>query len=103
MGTYIPDFALNKTLELKEINFTKIKEESHTSIALQLSLELGCEKIYLTGYDGYQGDQIAQKDQELFIQNSQLFEDFSKKAEIISITPTLHTNIESSSVYQFIK
>ena len=57
----------------------------------------------MTGYDGYQGDQIAQKDQELFIQNSQLFEDFSKKAKIISITPTLHTNIESNSVYQFIK
>jgi len=103
MGTYVPNLAMNKTLELKEINFTKSKEASLTSIALQLSLELGCEKIYITGYDGYHGNEIAQKDQELFIQNSDLFEDFRKKAEITSITPTLHANMESYSVYQLIK
>lgn len=103
MGTYVPDFTIDKTFELNLINFTKIKENSHTTIALQLSIELGCKNIYLCGYDGYDGDQIAQKDQELFIQNTKLFDDFNKNyRRIVSLTPSLYKNLFSNSVYQLI-
>jgi len=102
MGTYVPDVVRKKTFELAEVDFTGIVNDSHTAIAIQGALQLGAETIYLTGYDGYTGSTIARKDQELFTENSQLFDDVAKKAQCLSLTPTKYKNIIRSTIYQYI-
>lgn len=103
MGTYVPDSVSNKTYELAEVNFTKVIDDSHTAIALQTAIELGAKEIYLAGYDGYSGESIATKDQELFIENTQLFKDLLKLGiDCVSITPTKYKVCPESTVYKII-
>lgn len=101
MGTYIPSTLNDCSYELEEVSFTNKFEDSHTAIALQTALELGASTIYLVGYDGYSGDTIGQKEQELFLENEYLFEKFNKKYSIplISITSSLYEGLEKDSVY----
>lgn len=103
MGTYVPDVVRERTFELDKVDFTDIVDDSHTAIALQAALELGAETIYLTGYDGYTGSTIARKDQELFTENSQLFDDIANKVQCLSLTPTQYKNTILSTIYQLIK
>lgn len=102
MGTYVPDVVREKTFELAKVDFTDMVDDSHTVIALQAALELGAENIYLTGYDGYTGSTIARKDQELFTENSKLFDDIAKKTQCLSLTPTQYKNTILSTIYQYI-
>tara|TARA_B110000093_G_scaffold181941_1_gene227200 strand:- start:109 stop:1644 length:1536 start_codon:yes stop_codon:yes gene_type:complete len=103
MGTYVPKLVINKTYELDQITFTNLNTESHTSIALQTSLNLGAKTIYLLGYDGYEPGLISDKFQELFIENSKLFNDIPENIDCISLTPTKYNGVKKSSIYKLIK
>jgi len=103
MGTYVPNSVIKNTYELSEVTFTELIDDSHTVIALQTAIELGAKEIYFAGYDGYSGGAIATKDQELFIENTQLFNVLlTLGIKCFSITPTKYKVFPESSVYQII-
>ncbi|GGW87170.1 aldolase catalytic domain-containing protein [Salegentibacter mishustinae] len=105
MGTYIPSALTDCAYELKNVDFTDKFEDSHTAIALQTAFELGVETIYFTGYDGYEGDAIDKKEQELFLENEYLFKNFKvkKPVSLVSITSSLYEGLEEDSVYSKIE
>lgn len=105
MGTYVPSALSECSFELAEVSFTNKYEDSHTAIALQTAVELGASRIYVTGYDGYFGDTIGKKEQELFLENEYLFDKFSKKFSIslVSINLSLYGGLEKDSVYSKIE
>lgn len=105
MGTYIPIALEDCSYELASVDFTERFEDSHTAIALQTAFELGASKIYFTGYDGYSGETIDQKEQELFLENEYLFSQFQVKYHIplISITSSLYEGLKQDSVYSIIE
>ncbi|WP_324719194.1 aldolase catalytic domain-containing protein [Salinimicrobium sp. HB62] len=105
MGTYIPNALNDCSYELGSVDFTDKFSDSHTAIALQTALELGAKEILMTGYDGYSGDIIGKKEQELFLENEFLFERFRKKYDVplISITATLYEGLREDSVYSKIE
>lgn len=101
MGTYVPQKLIQKVSEHKEKYFKVIEEDSHTSIALQTAIELSPEKCFIAGYDGYNLKSLDSKEQELFIENDLLFNEFSKcNSPIISITPSKYKNLVIESVYE---
>jgi 4-hydroxy 2-oxovalerate aldolase len=104
MGTYVPLTAENKTYQLEEISFTNKFKDSHTTLALQTSLNLGVQKIYIVGYDGYIDQDITQKERDLTDENEFLFKEFHTITNInlISLTTTRYKNIEQSSIYNLI-
>lgn len=100
MGTYIPEIVHNTTFELESIDFTNQVEDSHTVLALQTALNLKADKIYVVGYDGYQGNNIMEKEQELFIENEMLFKDLVNQGVVLSsLTPTKYKSLSSQSIY----
>jgi 4-hydroxy 2-oxovalerate aldolase len=101
MGTYVPLKLKDKAYELEKVEFTDYYKDSHTSLALQSVLALNLETIYLTGYDGYSGDKIDEKEQELFMENEYLFSRLKNifNIELKSITPTKYSKLLSTSVY----
>ena len=102
MGTYIPLTLEDCSYELKKIDFTDKFSDAHTSIALQTALELGASKIYVSGYDGYTGQSIGLKEQELFLENEYLFskiKNFNNNIDLISITNTSYNSLQTNSVY----
>ncbi|MEX2437632.1 MAG: aldolase catalytic domain-containing protein [Candidatus Babeliales bacterium] len=102
MGTYVPESMMKETFELKEVNFTDKYNDSHTAISLQTALELGVEEIYSVGFDGYNGEMIGEKEKDLLKENSYLFERFSKKQIIRSLTQTQYNELEAGSVYSLV-
>ena len=105
MGTYIPNALENCSYELASVDFTERFKDSHTAIALQTAVELSASKIYMTGYDGYSGETIGKKEQELFLENEYLFKQFqeSLKIPLISITSSLYEGLNQDSVYSKIE
>ncbi len=100
MGTYIPQVLISKSFELKEISFTDRVKDSHTVLALQTAIELGAKRIFVAGYDGYDGDNIKQAELEIANENENLFNDFVKGlGTITSLTPTKYEGLLESSVY----
>jgi len=100
MGTYVPHSVINCTSELESVDFTKFRIFSHTSLAIQTAINLGARKVLVAGYDGYSGDKIAEKEQELFIENDQLFFDAQKnEIEFYSITPSKYKHLKAKSIY----
>ncbi|RYZ49136.1 MAG: hypothetical protein EOP49_17055 [Sphingobacteriales bacterium] len=100
MGTYIPASLRTSAYELNEVSFTDKYEDSHTALALQTAIELGVSVIYVTGYDGYEGQSIGKKEQELFMENEYLFRKMKEAGRTLySITPTTYKELEPRSVY----
>jgi 4-hydroxy 2-oxovalerate aldolase len=101
MGTYIPDSLKKSAFELVSITFTDKYMDSHTSIALQTAIELETGSIEIVGYDGYSGNYIGKKEQELFVENEFLFSAFasSNAVELNSLTPTNYEGLKSGSIY----
>jgi 4-hydroxy 2-oxovalerate aldolase len=100
MGTYVPHSVESKTFELEDVNFTKLKVFSHTSLAIQTALNLGASSVLVSGYDGYSGDKIAEKEQELFIENERLFQDaIVEGVEFYSLTPSKYKSLKAKSIY----
>ena len=104
MGTYIPSALEDQSFELEKVDFTNRYTDTHTTLALQTAINLGVDQIYFSGYDGYSGDNIKQKDQELFIENDLLFEDCKKVLgdSLISLTPTKYNKLTQSTVYSYL-
>jgi 4-hydroxy 2-oxovalerate aldolase len=100
MGTYVPPSVVDRTSELENVDFTKMKVYSHTSLAIQTAINLGAQSIFIAGYDGYSGDKIAEKEQELFIENENLFHEAELKGiEFFALTPSKYKNLKAKSVY----
>jgi 4-hydroxy 2-oxovalerate aldolase len=101
MGTYIPNSLTNKAFELSEVEFTDLYKDSHTALALQSVLALKINSIFITGYDGYSGSQIGEKEQELFLENQYLFSKVKDehKMQLLSLTPTKYSELREDSVY----
>jgi 4-hydroxy 2-oxovalerate aldolase len=100
MGTYIPNKLENNAYELKDVSFTDNLQDTHTAIALETARELGLNKIYIVGYDGYAGASMGQKEQELFAENEYLFEKAKTSGlELISLTATSYSALRKDSVF----
>ncbi len=101
MGTYVPEFVKLKTKELKSIDFINDLKDTHTSIALQTTIELKAKEIYIIGYDGYTNNSISGRELELFNENEFIFKTFIKHQKILlkSLTPTLYKSLVSDSIY----
>lgn len=63
-GTEVPVYAEKCTQELSQISFTNTYMDSCTAVALQTAIELQAVKIYLIGYDGYQGQVLSEKEMD---------------------------------------
>lgn len=103
MGTYIPESVKGNTYELDAIDFIEEEYDSHTAIALQTALKLGAVNVYLVGYDGYINGTAAKKDQELFLENTYLFDCAKSKLKLTSLLPTEYKMVENKSIYDLLK
>ena len=103
MGTYIPESVKGNTYEIDAIDFTEEEYDSHTAIALQTALNLGAVNVYLVGYDGYINGTAAKKDQELFLENTYLFDCVKSKLKLTSLLPTEYKKVENKSIYDLLK
>ena len=103
MGTYIPESVKRNTYELDAIDFAEEEYDSHTAIALQTALNLGAVNVYLVGYDGYINGTAAKKDQELFLENTYLFDCAKSKLKLTSLLPTEYKMVENKSIYDLLK
>lgn len=104
MGTEVPAYAEEHTVELTEISFTEQFKDSVTTIALQLALNLTEGDIYVVGYDGYPGNVLSEKEVALTNENKTVFQAYAvaKGKKLQSLTPSLYKDLEVVSVYQFI-
>ncbi len=84
MGTYIPSLLADKSVELNRETFSKKYIDSHCFIALQTAKNLNAQNVYLIGFDGYSKAIMDEKAQELFAENSYLFNKFY---EVTGIRP----------------
>lgn len=104
MGTEVPDFAVESTFELEQIEFTASFKDSCTAVGLQLALDMKASDIILVGYDGYKGQVLSDKEMALTRENRTLFEDFKKNTgrDIVSLLPTQYNSLDVKSIYQYI-
>jgi 4-hydroxy 2-oxovalerate aldolase len=98
MGTYIPKNFQGKSYEINNYTFSDITEDSNTSIALQLAIDLGANQIWCIGYDGYSNSYANPRELELFIENDFLFSRIINNTEIkiFSFTKTSYALLENS-------
>lgn len=100
MGTYVPKSVVDKTYELHDVSFTNEVKDSHTALAIQAAIELGVEEIFVAGYDGYESLNVSSKEQELLLENEQLFKDAIKAGlKLISLTSTRYKSLKPDSVF----
>jgi 4-hydroxy 2-oxovalerate aldolase len=104
MGTYVPDQIKEKCFELEHVTFTDTLHDSHTALALQTSLTLSPENIYLVGYDGYFGSDMSTIERMLTAENETLFNQFMEFSDInlISVSPTMYSSLKTISIYSLI-
>lgn len=104
MGTEVPEYAEQHTIELESVDFTSEYKDSVTTIALQTALHLASENIYAVGYDGYPGNILSEKEMALTHENKFIFNAYeaSKGEPLKSLTPSLYKELIVESVYQFI-
>lgn len=101
MGTYIPNNLTSQSYQLKTIDFTNKFQDTCTSLAIQSAIENGVKEVFVVGYDGYQGNEISSREQELFLENEILFKLAKTKAglKLKSLTPTKYEELEENSIY----
>ena len=104
MGTEVPDYAINHTVELTSVDFTEYFKDSVTAIAIQLAINIRSCEIYLTGYDGYPREILSEKEVALTSENRIIFQAYKKMygSCLKSLTPSLYKDLEVVSVYQYI-
>jgi 4-hydroxy 2-oxovalerate aldolase len=101
MGTYVPMQVQDNAVELESVSFTDQNTDSHTALALQVSLDLKAKNIYLAGYDGYQEGNITRNEQNLIVENEHAFAQIQEYTNLISLLPT-HYEIPVQSVYSML-
>jgi 4-hydroxy 2-oxovalerate aldolase len=100
MGTYIPKKLESRAFELKDVSFTDQLKDTHTAIAIETALELGINKLYIVGYDGYGEVPMGKKEQDLYAENEFLFERAQKIGlELISLTSTSYKKLKKDSIF----
>ena len=103
MGTYVPSTLENRAFELQRITFTDRLKDTHTTIALQTAMEMGLQDVFLVGYDGYNGTEMGQKEQDLLRENEFLFRQAGEQGlKCISLTPTNYEQVTQDSIYSYI-
>lgn len=104
LGTEVPDFAVDKTFELNKINFTTKHQDSCTTLAIEVALNLSTENIFIVGYDGYLSNALSEKEIALTNENRELFEDYYKFTgkKLISLTRSLYDELQIESIYQYL-
>lgn len=104
MGTDVPEFAMQYTYELKEITFTSEYQDSCTTLAIQIAIEICSEDLLLVGYDGYPGGILSEKETALTRENRIIFEAYERALNkpLVSLTPSLYKELTVKSVYQYI-
>lgn len=104
MGTYIPSSVRSDTFELPSIDFTKKLNDTHTALALQTAVNLGAEKVFVVGYDGYQSATLSQMERALSEENEYLFTAFKQYFNIAlsAVTPTNYKSIPADSIYKYL-
>ena len=102
MGVEVPSFAVDKTFELENIEFTDEFLDSCTTIAIATA-DLLSDKVYLVGYDGYYGQVLSEKEATLTAENRKIFESYQHHSgkQLVSFFPTLY-GIKVQSVYHFL-
>ena len=74
--------------------------ESPTVLARELAIELGVDEFYTIGYDGYDNVSIGEKEQELFLENDEIFAEYIRKEYVLnSLTPTKYRSLPVTSIY----
>jgi 4-hydroxy 2-oxovalerate aldolase len=101
MGTYVPQMMEGKAYELPHSPIFNKQIVSHTSIALHLAEYLGVEELLTVGYDGYSNQDMDSSEQELFMENTDLFSAFCQNsgATLISLTPTKYKGLTQASIF----
>lgn len=104
MGTEIPSYIRNDTVELASVWFTEQFKDSVTALALQTAMELTDGDIYVVGYDGYPGNVLSEKEMSLTEENRIIFQAFrqAKGEQLKSLTPSLYKSLNVISVYQLV-
>lgn len=104
MGTYFPNKLRQNCFELKEISIVDKYKDSHTALAIQTAIVLGASELLFVGYDGYTGQKIDQREQELFLENEYIFsEAMAKGIRLCSLTPTKYGALQIMSIYSLLK
>jgi 4-hydroxy 2-oxovalerate aldolase len=101
MGTYVPSKVQDKSFELGRITFTDQYLDSHTVLALQTAIELGVEKVFLAGYDGYGNTVITAKERDLIVENEYSFMKAAEVLSVESLLPTQYT-LKTRSLYSYL-
>ena len=103
MGTVIPDSLKKISVELKAITFTNASSDSPLAIAIQTALDLGINKLFMAGFDGYDAT-INQVQFKLAQENQNILKDAAKLkgVQITFVTPTRYRNVQSTSIYSLI-
>ena len=100
MGTYVPNSIVDSTFELTKYTSEVLPAESPTVLAMELAIELGVVEFYTIGYDGYDNESIGQKEQELFLENDEVFAAYLQKGlKLKSLTPTKYRSLPITSIY----
>ncbi|MDT3403630.1 aldolase catalytic domain-containing protein [Mucilaginibacter terrae] len=103
MGTYIPQAAYPRVYELDSNNFDPLYADAHTSLAIQTAIKLGVTEVYVVGYDGYNSQNLTEKEQDLINENEYLFDRATQHFNTFkAITATRYKIADQASVYQFI-
>lgn len=104
MGTDVPEFAIDKTVELDRVDFIDEYLDSCTTIALQCAVNMTDGDIFTVGYDGYPGNILSEKEVALTHENKTIFEAFQQRNrhKLKSLTPSLYKELEVTSIYQYI-
>lgn len=103
MGTYIPQAAYPRVYELESNNFDPLYADAHTSLAIQTAIKLGVTEVFVIGYDGYNSQNLTEKEQDLINENEYLFDKAAKHFNTFkAITATRYKIADQASVYQFI-
>ena len=71
--------------------------DTHTSIALQAAIDIGANKIFLAGYDGYTKN-VSELEISLSKENNHLFDQVKKYLNLVSLFPTAY-GIKVESLY----
>ncbi|MBF0576530.1 aldolase catalytic domain-containing protein [Dysgonomonas sp. GY617] len=101
MGTEVPFFVHEKTFELGAVEFIHEYEDSCTSLALQIALDINAKNVFIVGYDGYPDGLMTSKEKDLTTENEYILLAFCNyyKGSVVSLTPTVY-NLKVESLYQ---
>ena len=102
MGTYVPREVIGVSYELGEVSFSDLYQDSHFALALQTTIDLNVETVYIVGYDGYK-QPIGEKEKGLINENNYLIELFTNKYNsITTLTNSEYKGFKKLSIFSLI-